>query len=189
MAHFWRTWPGPCTALQQHLAVSFNRSSTFIRGAQMPDDFENREVAQTLYFGYGSNLWIDQMNRRCPESRYVGIGLLPDWRWIINERGYANVIPSSGDYVYGFIYELSPKDEESLDKIIPVQLITPSRSGETDRKRTIDALVYIDFIRTSRDVPKPEYIYRMNQGLKDALKMGISQSYIDKYIRPYIPPS
>jgi hypothetical protein len=33
----------------------------------------------TLYFGYGSNLWIDQMNRRCPESKLVGVGLLKDW--------------------------------------------------------------------------------------------------------------
>jgi hypothetical protein len=37
------------------------------------------ETAQTLYFGYGSNVWIDQMNRRCPESRYVGTAVLQDW--------------------------------------------------------------------------------------------------------------
>lgn len=85
MARDQATWPGHftllCTATtptwQSHSVVV--QRSTFNRGAQMPDDFENREVAQTLYFGYGSNLWIDQMNRRCPESRYVGIGLLPDW--------------------------------------------------------------------------------------------------------------
>ncbi|OJD31688.1 aig2-like protein [Diplodia corticola] len=72
----------------------------------------------TLYFAYGSNLWLDQMRRRCPSSTYLGIGRLSNnsssnntstssstnpnpnpnahpnrgWRWIINERGFANVV-------------------------------------------------------------------------------------------------
>lgn len=37
------------------------------------------EPSLSVYFGYGSNLWIDQMNRRCPENKFVGVGLLPDW--------------------------------------------------------------------------------------------------------------
>lgn len=32
-----------------------------------------------IYFGYGSNLWIDQMNRRCPQNVYIGVALLNDW--------------------------------------------------------------------------------------------------------------
>ncbi|KAF8483664.1 Butirosin biosynthesis, BtrG-like protein [Russula ochroleuca] len=156
------------------------------------------ETAQTLYFGYGSNVWIDQMNRRCPESRYVGTAVLQDWCWIINQRGYANVIPSPGDHVLGFIYELNPTDEASLDRYesapriyekrtMPVQLISSPSDGETVTKKTTNALVYIDFVNTSRDVPKAEYIHRINMALQDGLKMGISQSYIDKYIRPFIP--
>jgi len=31
------------------------------------------------YFGYGSNIWIDQMNRRCPDNKYIGLGLLRGW--------------------------------------------------------------------------------------------------------------
>lgn len=118
--------------------------------------------------------------------------------WIINQRGYANVIPSSGDYVYGFIYELSPTDEASLDtyetapiiydkKIHPVQLRTSPGDGETAAKKTIDALVYIDPVNTSRDVPKTEYIHRINMAVQDGLENGVPQSYINKYIRPFIP--
>ncbi|KAH9047328.1 Butirosin biosynthesis, BtrG-like protein [Lactarius hengduanensis] len=160
---------------------------------------QNRGVKPTLYFGYGSNLWIDQMNRRCPDNKYIGLGVLREWCWIINQRGYANVVPSSGDYVYGFIYEINSKDEQSLDKyedvpysyekkIIPLELITRSGDGETEEKKTIDALVYVDVARTSRDVPKTEYIHRINMGIKDALQKGVSQSYVDKYVRPFIPP-
>ncbi|KAI9465170.1 Butirosin biosynthesis, BtrG-like protein [Lactarius psammicola] len=163
----------------------------------MPDDTQTRGIEPTLYFGYGSNLWMDQMNRRCPDSRYIGIGVLHEWCWIINQRGYANVVPSSGDYVYGFIYEINSKDEQSLDnyegvpyayekRIIPLELITCSDDGKTE-KRTIDALVYIDVARTSRDLPKTEYIHRINLGMKDALQKGFSQSYVDKYVRPFIP--
>jgi gamma-glutamylcyclotransferase len=117
--------------------------------------------------------------------------------WIINQRGYANVVPSPGDYVYGFVYEIGSKDEQTLDvyegvphsyekKIIPLELITRSGDGETE-KRTINALVYIDGARISRDLPKTEYIQRINMGVKDALQKGIPQSYVDKYIRPSIP--
>lgn len=30
----------------------------------------------TLYFAYGSNLWLKQMSFRCPEATYLGMGLL-----------------------------------------------------------------------------------------------------------------
>jgi gamma-glutamylcyclotransferase len=154
----------------------------------------------------------EQVHRDCSVARLVGPGLkslyLPsilrisptasNRRWIINQRGYANVIPSSGDYVYGFIYELNPKNEASLDiheavphiydkRIHPVQLRTPPGDGETATKKTINALVYIDTVSTSPDVPKTEYIHRINMGLQDGLKNGVPQSYINKYIRPFIP--
>jgi AIG2-like family len=121
-----------------------------------------------------------------------------DRRWIINRKGYASVIPSSEDRVLGFIYELNPKDETSLDgyeqvnvnyekRTLPVQLITSPGDGETATTETIQALIYIDFTNTTPDNPKTEYIYRINMAMQDALKKGIPQSYIDKYIRPFIP--
>jgi gamma-glutamylcyclotransferase len=42
----------------------------------MPDDAPTHE---TIYFAYGSNVWFDQMNRRCPDNKYLGLGLLRDW--------------------------------------------------------------------------------------------------------------
>jgi gamma-glutamylcyclotransferase len=100
--------------------------------------------------------------------------------------------------VYGAVYDLSPKDEEFLDqcekvpvmyekRVMPIKLTTSSGDDETAMEITIDAMVYIDFVRTTRDVPKTEYIHRMNMAIKDALQRGIPQSYIDKYMRPFIP--
>ncbi|KAJ6444710.1 AIG2-like family protein [Purpureocillium lavendulum] len=85
---------------------------------------------EILYFAYGSNLSTAQMRQRCPFSTPVGLGFLEGWRWIINERGYANVVPmesspspsdggSGGSNrkagVYGLLYLLPPQDEARLD--------------------------------------------------------------------------
>jgi hypothetical protein len=55
------------------------------------------------------------MARRCPESRYLGRGLLHDYRWQINTRGVANIYHSRGDTVEGLCFLLSQKDEQKLD--------------------------------------------------------------------------
>ncbi|KZZ96101.1 AIG2 family protein [Moelleriella libera RCEF 2490] len=68
-----------------------------------------------LYFAYGSNLHLRQMQRRCPRSKYIGSGRLPDFRWQINERGYANVVPANGGWVDGLVFEIDGSDEDRLD--------------------------------------------------------------------------
>ncbi|POR38613.1 Uncharacterized protein TPAR_01186 [Tolypocladium paradoxum] len=67
------------------------------------------------YFAYGSNLHIKQMKRRCPNSRYIGRARLADYRWQINERGYANVVAAEGRWVDGLVYEIDETDEAKLD--------------------------------------------------------------------------
>jgi gamma-glutamylcyclotransferase len=52
-------------------------------------DDNRREI---LYFAYGSNLSTEQMRERCPYSTAVGLGKMTGWKWIINRRGYANVV-------------------------------------------------------------------------------------------------
>ncbi|KZL85316.1 aig2 family protein [Colletotrichum incanum] len=96
-----------------------------------------------LYFAYGSNLSPTQMALRCPSSIPVGLVHLPGYTFIINSRGYANVVrnappsvaPSSGQSVsvaehntpppltdptnpgvYGILYTLPPTDEAILDR-------------------------------------------------------------------------
>jgi gamma-glutamylcyclotransferase len=70
---------------------------------------------QTVYFAYGSNMQLEQMTRRCPDSRYLGRGILHNYKWQINERGVANIYLSEGNWVEGLCFLLSPDDEEVLD--------------------------------------------------------------------------
>jgi gamma-glutamylcyclotransferase len=76
-------------------------------------EFEKRFT--TLYLGYSSNLSPVTMKQRYPDSLFVGIALLKDYKWIINSTSYALIIPSVRDVVYGSPYFLSGRDEKALD--------------------------------------------------------------------------
>lgn len=77
---------------------------------------EVKPPEKTLYFAYGSNLQLKQMATRCPKSKYIGRARLNNYRWQINERGFANVVPSRGLWVEGLVYELNGNDEARLDR-------------------------------------------------------------------------
>jgi len=133
------------------------------------------------YFGYGSNLWMAQMHKRCPTSIYAGIARLVDYRWIINARGYANIVSTTSfnnsDLVetYGLIYEMQPSDEARLDvnegvpeaytkEMMGMEFWSaeePRLPADGPAQRRIEALVYIDRRRIEDSVPQKEYIYRM----------------------------
>ncbi|KAF2113402.1 hypothetical protein BDV96DRAFT_496540 [Lophiotrema nucula] len=189
----------------------------------------NSSSNATIYFGYGSNLWLHQMDQRCPTSKYLGVARLNGYKWIINDRGYANVVevehanlahPSipvtHGDtedlqqeqshsyenVVFGLVYSLEASDEKRLDRNEGVPIAYTKEGLKTDfwsskngswvditKKPTKSEkmLVYIDRNRTSEDVPKKEYIYRMNRGIEDAVKMGVPKKYVEDVMRRFIP--
>jgi gamma-glutamylcyclotransferase len=175
----------------------------------------------TIYFGYGSNLWLHQMTTRCPTSTYLGVARLPNYHWIINDRGYANVVESTrqnsssstsspttskeekyDDVVFGLVYSLLPEDEKRLDKNegVPVAYTkemlkcdfwpsTTEHTVDTNKRpeKKEDMLVYIDRNRVTPDKPRDEYVYRMNQGIADAVKLGVPEGYVRDVMRKYIP--
>ncbi|KAI5899563.1 uncharacterized protein SCHCODRAFT_02605488 [Schizophyllum commune H4-8] len=162
-------------------------------------------LKRSINFGYGSNLWHEQMDERCPDHKFLGIGILRDWRWILNARGYANIVPSPGEAVYGALYELSQDDEARLDIYEGVpesyekQHLSVEYLGSQDGVATIvdgdkkiieGSLAYVDVQRTEpHNTPQAEYIPRMNHAIADALREGVPEDYIEKYIRKVIPRS
>ena len=169
-------------------------------------------ASPTIYFGYGSNLWLHQMTTRCPTSTYLGVARLPNYQWIINDRGYANVVEVTDsnstsmspydDVVFGLVYSLEAEDEKRLDKNegVPVAYTKEMLECEfwpSDTEHKVDTskdpekkegmLVYIDRNRVQPDKPREEYIYRMNQGITDAVKLGVPEDYVRDVMRKYIP--
>ncbi|KAI1405415.1 hypothetical protein F4819DRAFT_444300 [Hypoxylon fuscum] len=62
-------------------------------GSTRAADATNGDESWNIYFAYGSNLSPTQMQDRCPQSPPIGLAHLPGWTWIINERGFANIVP------------------------------------------------------------------------------------------------
>lgn len=138
-----------------------------------------------LCFAYGSNLGLEQMKKRCPGHEVVGKATLEDYRWIINKRGYANVVPAKGDVVEGVLSWLTEDDEIRLDMNEGVakgsyrkEYLYVRYNGQL----TV-VLVYVDPI-VEEGSPKPDYIGRINKGLEDA---KLSDAYVEKYIRKFVP--
>ncbi|PWY78158.1 hypothetical protein BO94DRAFT_188541 [Aspergillus sclerotioniger CBS 115572] len=107
-----------------------------------------------FYFAYGSNLSPTQMAARCtvhPDTSIpLAIARLPKWRWLIHQRGYANVLPphelriggqlhpdaeqvpvaGEGDAVYGVLYDMGKEDERILDGYEGVDWDAPVAEGK-----------------------------------------------------------
>jgi hypothetical protein len=131
---------------------------------------------------------------------------------MINERGSANPVPldPSTDFqderthVWGMVYTLTKSDEARSDRNEGVPFnhtkelhyteFWTTDTDNVDKKIDISAvpekkrmLLYTDRKRTKDDKPREEYIYRMNMGIVDALKVGIPSSYVEIVMRKFIP--
>ena len=69
----------------------------------------------TFYFAYGSNMNQEQMEYRCLNSRPLGKVSLLGYRFIINSRGVATIIPHNYSTVNGVLWLINLKHELTLD--------------------------------------------------------------------------
>lgn len=74
------------------------------------------------YFAYGSNMNQEQMKKRCPESTFLGKGVLSGYKIAFTtfsktrNCGCADIVYSPDDEVWGLLYEISDSDRDELDK-------------------------------------------------------------------------
>lgn len=67
-----------------------------------------------LYIAYGSNINLEQMAYRCPNSKIIGTDKLPDYE--LEFRGVATIVPKEGAGVPVLLWEVDQRDELSLDR-------------------------------------------------------------------------
>ena len=151
-----------------------------------------------LYLGYASNLSPRTMKQRCPDSLYVGLARLDDWKWIINSTGYANIVPSPGDVVYGTLAFLSARDESALDDSEGVPWlyekkyleVTRFEKGAEDLGQTVEAMTYVD-VDPGRGMEEgrieKEYIVYCNKAIKEGVELGLPDEFFEKYYKPFVP--
>lgn len=68
----------------------------------------------SLYFAYGSNLNIRQMQARCPNSEPVAPYVLKNF--VLRFRGVADIAKMRGAEVHGGIWTITEECEEALDR-------------------------------------------------------------------------
>jgi len=68
------------------------------------------------YIAYGSNMNLEQMAYRCPNSKVVCNGLLYGWKLVFNV--HADIIPTENveDTVPVVVWEIAPEDWKMLDR-------------------------------------------------------------------------
>lgn len=75
-----------------------------------------------IYAAYGSNMDPSQMLERCPHSPLFGTGWLENWRLTFAgddigwEGPLATVVEEPGSRVFVVLYDVSPEDEQRLDR-------------------------------------------------------------------------
>jgi gamma-glutamylcyclotransferase (GGCT)/AIG2-like uncharacterized protein YtfP len=125
------------------------------------------------YFAYGSNMNWQQMQRRCPSSRFVCAARLAGYRLGITRHsrlrdcGTANVFPAEGGEVWGIVYDVSDTDLITLDGFedgyrrerLPVFAL----GGESE---PLEALIYVAEIESDVPPSNAEYKRLIIEGAK-----------------------
>lgn len=66
-----------------------------------------------LYLAYGSNINLEQMAKRCPNSKVIGTAMIPDYE--LEFRGVATIVPKKGAEVPVLMWEIDQQDEINLN--------------------------------------------------------------------------
>ena len=60
-------------------------------------------MEETLYFAYGSNINLEQMEHRCPDAQLVGPVTLQNYELQFRGSGFATVAPKKDCVVHGLL--------------------------------------------------------------------------------------
>lgn len=139
-----------------------------------------------LYAAYGSNIWEEQMKKRCPGAQIFDRGIILDHR--LSFCRVATVVPSDGDIAPALVWQITAEDEKMLDKYegypykytkqnLPLQI-----NGEV-----ISVMAYVMKDSSQIHPPSEEYYNRIEAGyeaqgfdlcvLEDALDSSYSVYY------------
>jgi gamma-glutamylcyclotransferase len=125
------------------------------------------------YFAYGSNMNWEQMQRRCPSSRFMCVARLPGYRFAIGRHsrlrkcGTANIFLEPQAEVWGVVYEISDHDFALLDRYEDgYERAKVHVYAINDGLDPIEAIVYIAPREEQIPPPNAEYKRLMLEGAK-----------------------
>ncbi len=143
------------------------------------------------YIAYGSNMNLEQMERRCPGARVTGKGWLRDYRLFFagrSEAAVASVEPAEGHAVPVVLWEITPRDERALDRyegypwFYGKQDLTVEVDGEQ-----VSAMVYVMGPGFAYGAPSKTYLDCIREGYAsagfDPMVLDEAVEYSTKHLR------
>ena len=134
-----------------------------------------------LYLAYGSNLNLEQMKSRCPYAVPLGTAELLGYRLLFrggNGGAVATVEPFEGGSVPVLLWEITPRDEEALDRYEGwPHLYRKETVTATLDSKPVDAMVYI--MNDGRSLGQPGKYY-LNAILEGYASAGFDAAVLDK---------
>ena len=112
-----------------------------------------------LYFAYGSNMNAVQMRERCASPELRGCATLRGFRFRINTRGVATIVPDAQGCVHGVLWALTPRDIGKLDRYEGVAqgyYVRTTKSVSADAGEAV-AVVYVAS-ESEPGKPRPGYL-------------------------------
>lgn len=132
------------------------------------------------YFCYGSNLNVEQMDKRCPAAIPMGKAILADFR--LEFWNVATIVPDTGYHVQGGLWKITPECEKALDiyegyprlyekKIVKVK---------DHYNKTVEAMTYFMVGMPRPAAPSLGYYNTIKRGYTD---FGLNVDVLDWFIK------
>jgi hypothetical protein len=159
-----------------------------------------KPVPPRYYFAYGSNLWVDGMQRRCPDARKVKALQLHGCKLVFRGVADIEITNDDSDYVEGGLWRISTYDESRLDNYEGVSIRAPKDGlyrkltfpiGNTKDDTVWDCLIY-KMNRKGIMPPSEHYFNIIKQGYEDfdlnmdKLNEALAASWDDKNRTPQL---
>ena len=110
----------------------------------------------SIYVAYGSNLNLEQMEWRCPYAKVLGNAELRDYQLLFrggNGGSVATVEPKKDSSVPVLLWDITPRDEEALDRyegwphLYRKETVTVYHKG-----KAVKAMAYIMNVESPKDI-------------------------------------
>ena len=132
-----------------------------------------------LYLAYGSNMDINQMDYRCPNSYMFDNIIVDNYKFVLDVAGVASIIPSEGDKVEAILWAVHELDVETLDRYEGVSLGCYEKTTMpiVIDGAELDVLVYFSLRDLNNHGYRSGYMSRIIQAAIDA---DFSEEYIEE---------
>ena len=135
-----------------------------------------------LYFAYGMNTNLTQMEMRCSKAELVGAWTLPDWR--LTFRGVADIEYSWKKEVHGVMWRITKDCEKSLDILegypnLYRKEYVPVTIGNIHNGGSVELLMFYKMNRGDVSSPSEYYYQCIREGYE---QNGIDTKHLDTVV-------